>query len=192
MDFPIKPLITLLAIVNPIGVIPFFIRHPLLHPFHAQFQSRAARENDSRRLVHSFCRHRHQCSGGPQGAAVLRHLAGLVRGWRRLAAADQRHALLNAQPAESSGQDVDDGASRADSGASIAVVPLTIPLLTGPASISTVVIYAEKARDFWQLGVLVIYGLVIGLATWSSAWQPGWRFRRLVALAGSWARLAST
>jgi multiple antibiotic resistance protein len=25
MDFPIKPLITLLAIVNPIGVIPFFI-----------------------------------------------------------------------------------------------------------------------------------------------------------------------
>ena len=74
--------------------------------------------------------------------------------------------MLNAQPAESSGQDVDDGASRADSGASIAVVPLTIPLLTGPASISTVVIYAEKARDFWQLGVLVIYGLVIGLATW--------------------------
>jgi multiple antibiotic resistance protein len=25
MDFPLKPLITLLAIVNPIGVIPFFI-----------------------------------------------------------------------------------------------------------------------------------------------------------------------
>jgi multiple antibiotic resistance protein len=25
MDFPIKPLVTLLAIVNPIGVIPFFI-----------------------------------------------------------------------------------------------------------------------------------------------------------------------
>jgi multiple antibiotic resistance protein len=45
-------------------------------------------------------------------------------------------------------------------------VPLTIPLLTGPASISTVVIYAEKARHFWELGVLVIYGLVIGLATW--------------------------
>ncbi|MBP7081548.1 MAG: hypothetical protein KBA96_10575, partial [Rhodocyclaceae bacterium] len=25
MDFPVKPLITLLAIVNPIGVVPFFL-----------------------------------------------------------------------------------------------------------------------------------------------------------------------
>ena len=31
-------------------------------------------------------------------------------------------------------------------GASIAVVPLTIPLLTGPATMSTVVIYADKAK----------------------------------------------
>jgi multiple antibiotic resistance protein len=30
---------------------------------------------------------------------------------------------------------------------------------------STVVIYAEKAKDFAQLGALVGYGLVIGLAT---------------------------
>ena len=33
-------------------------------------------------------------------------------------------------------------------GASIAVVPLTIPLLTGPASMSTVVIYADRAQNF--------------------------------------------
>jgi multiple antibiotic resistance protein len=50
-------------------------------------------------------------------------------------------------------------------GASIAVVPLTIPLLTGPATMSTVVIYAEKARTFFQIGTLVGYGVVIGLAT---------------------------
>ncbi|MFZ2388270.1 MAG: MarC family protein, partial [Polaromonas sp.] len=50
-------------------------------------------------------------------------------------------------------------------GASIAVVPLTIPLLTGPATMSTVVIYAEKAKTFFQLGTLVGYGVVIGLAT---------------------------
>ncbi len=74
--------------------------------------------------------------------------------------------MLNAQPAESRAHDVDDGASRADSGASIAVVPLTIPLLTGPASISTVVIYAEKTKHIWELGVLVGYGLFIGIATW--------------------------
>jgi multiple antibiotic resistance protein len=44
-------------------------------------------------------------------------------------------------------------------------VPLTIPLLTGPATMSTVVIYAEKAKTFLQLGTLVGYGVVIGLAT---------------------------
>ena len=50
-------------------------------------------------------------------------------------------------------------------GASIAVVPLTIPLLTGPATMSTVVIYAEKAKTLLQLGTLVGYGVVIALAT---------------------------
>jgi multiple antibiotic resistance protein len=45
------------------------------------------------------------------------------------------------------------------------VVPLTIPLLTGPATMSSVVIYAEKAKTFLQLGTLVGYGVVIGLAT---------------------------
>jgi multiple antibiotic resistance protein len=44
-------------------------------------------------------------------------------------------------------------------------VPLTIPLLTGPASMSTVVIYADKAKTFLQLGTLVGYGVVVALAT---------------------------
>ncbi len=50
-------------------------------------------------------------------------------------------------------------------GASIAVVPLTIPLLTGPATMSTVVIYADKAHNFLQVLVLVGYGVMIGLVT---------------------------
>jgi multiple antibiotic resistance protein len=70
-------------------------------------------------------------------------------------------------------------------GASIAVVPLTIPLLTGPATMSTVVIYAEKAKTFWQLATLVGYGVVIALAT---ALCFRWRSR----LPGCWAKPAST
>ncbi len=60
---------------------------------------------------------------------------------------------------------MEEGAEKATMGASIAVVPLTIPLLTGPATMSTVVIYAEKAQTVWQTGMLVGYGVVIGLAT---------------------------
>jgi multiple antibiotic resistance protein len=76
-------------------------------------------------------------------------------------------AMLNAQPAESKPSDERDGQEKLDAGASIAVVPLAIPLLTGPATISTVVIYAEKTRFFWQLGVLVAYGAAIALVTWA-------------------------
>ncbi|MFN9504599.1 MAG: MarC family protein, partial [Rubrivivax sp.] len=73
--------------------------------------------------------------------------------------------MLNAQPAESKPTDERDGQEKLDAGASIAVVPLAIPLLTGPATISTVVIYAEKTRSFWEHAVLVGYGVVIALAT---------------------------
>ena len=74
--------------------------------------------------------------------------------------------MLNAQPAESKASDVDEGNEKVDAGASIAVVPLTIPFLTGPATISTMVIYAEKTRHWWELAVLVGYGVVVALVTY--------------------------
>jgi multiple antibiotic resistance protein len=75
--------------------------------------------------------------------------------------------MLNAQPAEAKPHthELQDGAAKAAMGDSIAVVPLTIPLLTGPATISTVVIYAERAQNAFQLAALVGYGVVIGVAT---------------------------
>jgi multiple antibiotic resistance protein len=73
-------------------------------------------------------------------------------------------SMLNAQPAEAktNQSEVNDAASRA----SIAVVPLTIPLLTGPATMSTVVIYADRAHTFLQHAALVGYGVVVAVATW--------------------------
>ena len=75
--------------------------------------------------------------------------------------------MLNAQPAEAktSTHELEDGVEKAAMGASIAVVPLTIPLLTGPATMSTVVIYADKAKTVLQMGTLVGYGVVVALAT---------------------------
>ena len=75
--------------------------------------------------------------------------------------------MLNAQPAEAktSSHELQDGVEKAAMGASIAVVPLTIPLLTGPATMSTVVIYADKAKTVLQMGTLVGYGVVVALAT---------------------------
>ena len=158
MDF--KPLITLMAIVNPLAIVPFFIHYT--QGFTAEQRRHTVMISTlTCFLVISIC--------ALAGLQVLKFfgisLASFQVGGGMLLLISSMH-MLNAQPAESRSQDVDEGAIRADSGASIAVVPLTIPLLTGPAAISTVVIYAEKARHVWELGVLVAYGMVIGLATW--------------------------
>ncbi|MET0350265.1 MAG: MarC family protein [Rhizobacter sp.] len=74
--------------------------------------------------------------------------------------------MLNAQPADTRPEDVNEGDDKVDAGDSIAVVPLTIPLLTGPATISTMVIYADKTHHWWEMAVLTVYGVVIGIAVW--------------------------
>jgi multiple antibiotic resistance protein len=162
MDFPIKPLITLHAIVNPIGVIPFFIH--FTRSFNTAQRAKTIR-------IAAFTAFAVIAISALAGLRVLEFfgisLASFQVGGGLLLVISALQ-MLNAQPAEARSQDVDAGATRADEGASIAVVPLTIPLLTGPASISTVVIYAEKSRHAWDLGVLVIYGLVIALATYAA------------------------
>src|ERR1041384_5183488 len=65
----------------------------------------------------------------------------------------------------------------------VEIVPLTIPLLTGPATISTMVIYAQKTRHWWEIAVLVGYGVVIALAIWIAFALSG-RIARVVGRTG--------
>ena len=155
-----KPLIALLAIVNPIGVIPFFIHF-------TQGFNRQQRQHTIRVAAFSAC-----IVIGVSALAGLQiiqffgiSLASFEVGGGMLLLMSALQ-MLNAQPAESRSGDITEGSDKADAGASIAIVPLTIPLLTGPATISTMVIYAEKTRHWWELGVLVAYGVVIGAAVW--------------------------
>jgi multiple antibiotic resistance protein len=159
MDF--KPLITLLAIVNPLAIVPFFIHYT--HGF--------SREQRRRTIaISSFSAFVVIAVSALAGLHILDFfgisLASFQVGGGMLLLTSALN-MLNAQPAEAktSSHELEDGAEKAAMGASIAVVPLTIPLLTGPATMSTVVIYAEKAKTLLQLGTLVGYGVVIGLAT---------------------------
>jgi multiple antibiotic resistance protein len=159
MDF--KPLITLLAIVNPLAIVPFFIHY-------TQGFSREQRRRTI--LISSFSAFVVIAACAVAGLQILDFfgisLASFQVGGGMLLLTSALN-MLNAQPAEAktTSHELEDGAEKAAMGASIAVVPLTIPLLTGPATMSTVVIYAEKAKTFWQLSTLVGYGVVIGLAT---------------------------
>lgn len=159
MDF--KPLITLLAIVNPLAIVPFFIHYTQGFP----------REQRRRTIwISSFSAFAVIATSALLGLQILEFfsisLASFQVGGGMLLLISAMN-MLNAQPAEAkpSTHELEDGAEKAAMGASIAVVPLTIPLLTGPATMSTVVIYADKAKSFWQLAALVGYGAVIGLAT---------------------------
>ncbi|HLL17375.1 MAG TPA: MarC family protein [Rubrivivax sp.] len=155
----LKPLVALLAIVNPIGVVPFFIH----------FTQSFSREQRRRTIrISSFSAFLVIAVSALAGLRVIEFfgisLASFQVGGGCLLLISSL-AMLNAQPAETKPTDVAEGNEKIDAGASIAVVPLTIPLLTGPATISTVVIYAEKTRYMWELGLLVAYAAVIALVT---------------------------
>ncbi|MDM4767135.1 MarC family protein [Pelomonas sp. SE-A7] len=157
MDF--KPLIALLVIVNPVGVVPFFIH----------FTQSFTREQRRRTIVvSSFTAFVVIALSALFGMKIIEFFgislpSFQVGGGTLLLISSLQ--MLNAQPAEGRKEDVSEGDHKVDAGASIAVVPLAIPLLTGPATISTMVIYSKQTQQWWQLGVLVGYGVVVGLVT---------------------------
>ncbi len=157
-----KPLVALLAIVNPIGAVPFFIHF-------TQNLNRAQRQRTIR--VASFTAFMVIAVSAVAGLRIIEFfgisLASFQVGGGTLLLISSLQ-MLNAKPAESRTDTVSEGDTKLDAGDSIAVVPLTIPLLTGPATISTVVIYADKAHHWWEHAVLAGYGVVIGLAVWVS------------------------
>lgn len=57
-------------------------------------------------------------------------------------------------------------AKEAEHKANIAVVPLAIPLLSGPGAISTTIIYATERSSFGHLGVIILCCLLVAMATW--------------------------
>ena len=173
----LKPLIALLAIVNPIGVVPFFIHF-------TQGLDAAQRRHTIR--VSSFTAFCVISISALAGLQVIEFfgisLASFQVGGGTLLLISALQ-MLNAQPAESRRGDESEVAQKIDAGASIAVVPLTIPLLTGPATISTMVIYADQTRHWTQLAALVGYGVVVGVATFVSFSAAG-RIARLLGQTG--------
>ena len=157
----IKPLITLLAIVNPLAIVPFFIHY-----------TQGFTEGQRRRtvMVASFSAFVVIGVSALLGLQLLGFFGISIASFQvggGLLLLMSSLSMLNAKPAESktTNEEIRATEVKASLGASIAVVPLTIPLLTGPATMSTVVIYAEKTRHIWELLVLVGYGAVIALAT---------------------------
>lgn len=159
MDF--KPLIALLAIVNPLAIVPFFIHYT------QGFSEKQRKDTVRTAALSSFCV---IAVCALLGLQILEFFSISLQSFQvggGMLLLISAMNMLNAQPAEAkpATNEFDEGAEKAATGSSIAVVPLTIPLLTGPAAMSTVVIYADRAQSIWQHAALVGYGVVIAAAT---------------------------
>ena len=95
--------------------------------------------------------------------------------------------MLNAQPAEAKPHthELDDGRAEGRDGRQHRRGAADDPAAHGPATMSTVVIYAEQAQTLLQMAALVGYGVVIG-------WRPRCAFRWPIPSRACWARPAST
>ena len=159
MDF--KPLVTLVAIVNPLACVAFFIHYT---------QSFSPKQRRHTILISSGSAFAVIAASALLGVQILEFfgvsLASFQVGGGMLLLTAAL-SMLNAETPQTktNSDELNDAEERAAQGASIAVVPLTIPLLTGPATMSTVVIYADKAKTFWQMATLIGYGVVVALAT---------------------------
>ncbi|MCL4780147.1 MAG: MarC family protein [Gammaproteobacteria bacterium] len=169
-----KPLIALLAIVNPIGVVPFFIH----------FTENLNRKQCLRTMqVSAFTAFLVIALSALAGLRIIEFFGISIASFQvggGLLLLISALQMLNAQPAETRPTDVSEGDEKLDAGSSIAVVPLTIPLLTGPATISTMVIYAERTQHWWELAILVGYGMVVGIAVYLAFLASG----RIASLLG--------
>ncbi|MBV7419332.1 MULTISPECIES: MarC family protein [Comamonas] len=160
----LKPLITLVAIVNPLAIVPFFIHY-------TQGFDDTQRRQTIRTAAISTCVV--ICACALIGLQVLDFFNISLQSFQvggGLLLLISAMNMLNARPAEDRPNTgtMEAGAEKAAMGNSIAVVPLTIPLLTGPAAMSTVVIYADQARSIWQHVALLGYGVVVAVAVWAA------------------------
>jgi len=148
----LKPLVTLLAIVNPLAIVPFFIHYT------EGFNSEQRRKTV---LISSFSSFVVIAVSALAGLHILEFfgisLASFQVGGGMLLLTSALN-MLNAQPAEAktNTHELEDGAEKAAMGVSSGMVSGTM---------STVVIYADKAKTFLQLSTLVGYGVVVALAT---------------------------
>jgi len=155
-----KSFISLLALVNPLGAVPMFISLTTQH-------TGAERERTTRTaavavacVIAVSALLGHQILGFfgisiaslQVGGGILVLLMGI--------------SMLNAQAVGS--KSTPEEALEASTKHSIAVVPLAVPLLTGPGSISTVIVHADRARGWLEVGGLVASGALIGALVYAS------------------------
>lgn len=153
-----KTFIALLALINPLGVLPMFISLTQGHTA-AEKQRTIRAASLTVIAVVTVCALLGEQIIGFFGisTASLQVAGGLLILLMSL-------SMLNAQMggARTTAEEQDE----AESKATLGVVPLGIPLLTGPGAISTVIVYANKAHGAADYAVIIGCGVVLAALVW--------------------------
>jgi multiple antibiotic resistance protein len=85
--------------------------------------------------------------------------------------------MMQARPSRtrSTPEEEQEGAEKAD----VAIIPLAIPLLSGPGAIATVMVLMAKTKNALQMGFVFIAIALTTLGTWIVLRGAGWIERRL-------------
>lgn len=154
----LKSFISLLALINPIGAIPFFISLTLSQSeAEKQHTIKIAAMSVAIVIAASALLGQQIIAFFGISVASLQVGGGIIMLLMAV-------SMINAQTSRTRATPEEEG--EAEVKASIAVVPLAIPLLTGPGSISTVVVYAGKTEHWYELLILCGIGAVIGVIVW--------------------------
>ena len=156
----IKIFTSLLAIVNPLGVIPIFVS--LTRSSTEQERRHIARTTSitvavilivaaliGKLLLNFF----------GVSIASFKVGGGILLLLMSIAMMQAKHTQSKQTPEE---------AEEAEEKQSIAVVPIAMPLLAGPGAISTVIIYAHASFQPLQISVILISSVLVALLTWGA------------------------
>ncbi|AOJ30326.1 YchE family NAAT transporter [Burkholderia metallica] len=149
----LKSFISLLALINPVGAVPFFLS------LTAQ-QTEAERRRTVRiASVSVFCVITVTTLLGQQIIDFFGISVGSLEVGGGIIMLLMAINMLNAQIGNT--RSTPEERHEAELKDNIAVVPLAIPLLTGPGSISTVIIYAANSRHWYERAGLVAIGAAL-------------------------------
>ncbi len=154
----LKIFIAVVVIVNPIGAIPFFVTIA---------GSQTLQERRRTALMSALAVGVVLCSASVLGDSLLSFFGISIPSFRvgggillLLLAVSMFHAQ------QSPSKQIPEEATEAEHKTDVAVVPLAIPLLSGPGAISTVIIYSHQTPEPLHRGMMILICAGISLLAW--------------------------
>ena len=154
----VKIFVAMIVIVNPLGIMPVFVAMTASHTDTERMRIAgiAAQTVAVVLLISAILGERVlemfgiSIASFKVGGAILIMLNAM--------------AMMQAMPARD--KQTPEEAQEAEDKASIAVVPLGVPLLAGPGAMSTIIIYASEQKAVWHLLAVCATAIGVAIATW--------------------------